>query len=188
MPLIILNAKIANREAIVGMGRRWPRVTRASLKAVAKWWIEKKFHGHFTSGNAAKYHHDPRSRFYKIVTKREEGEGDGREFDLILKGKSKRWLWASAAITGTQHSSVLRMKAPAYFTDPHLGRVEKEVKDRKNPGRIRNIVINITRQPDKVRELTEISIADKNDMQEFLERDMSMRARAVLMGLGVFVV
>jgi hypothetical protein len=196
MPPIVLNTKIENREAIVGMGRRWPAVIRTSLKAVARYWLEKKFPGHFTPGNEARYHHDERNKFYKRFIKPVEGEGQGKFVDLLLKGKSKRWLWTSATISGTQHHAIVRMKGPAYFANPFIGRLEKQITQtnynaRQNmmePGMTRTIIINITRQPDKVRELTEVSIADKNDLQQFLQNDIGMRARIALVGRGVVAI
>jgi hypothetical protein len=193
MALVILNTTIENADSIKGMSRKWPGIIRASLQAVALWWFTNVFPRHFTPGNEVRYHHEPRNPFYKKVIKRMEGEGQGRYVDDLLKGKSLRWMLMSATITGTQHVATLRMKPPAYFTDPKTGRVEKQIQDetydpRLNVmglGRIRTIIINITRQPDKVREVTQFSATDKNDQQAHLESDMTMRMRIATVGRGV---
>lgn len=180
MPIIILNATIQNKDAIKGMKRRWAAVLREALKGTAICWMENIFPKHFTAGNAREYHHEARSKFYKIVIKREEGIGGGKEYDDILKGRSMREMWASATVTGTQNYAMLRLKAPAYFTDPYIGKVDKEITD-KRTGERRQITINITRQPDKVREVTEFSEADRNYLQEFLEGYISLKVHLALM-------
>lgn len=176
MPLVVLNTEIKNAWVIKGIKRKWPQVLRLSMFAIARRWMEVKFPSHFTPGNETRYSHERRNPFYKRVIKIFEGEGQGKYVDDLLKGRSRRQLWTSTTITATQHRSTIRMKAPAYFTDPYIGRIEKEIPVKNDPSRMRKIIINITRQPDKVRELLEVPAKDKDDLQQYLQKRMEVLA------------
>lgn len=178
MPMIVLYPKLEKQHWIFSdwtKGWKWAAIKKMSLQSVARFWLENIFPGHFTPGNQARYQMKPRSKFYKEVVKKIEGEGQGRFVDLLLKGKSKRWLRTSARITGTQERATLRMSGPAYFANPYLGRVHKEI---ETPSGTRRVIdINIRSQPDKPKELTTINESDRQAMRRHFRDDVAMRIK-----------
>jgi len=195
MPYIALYPEIEKQHWVFSdwvRGWKWNAIKRTSLQTVARYWLENIFPRHFTPGNDSRYQMEPRNQFYKNVVKKQEGEGQGRFVDLLLKGQSKRWLRSSARITGTPTRATLYMQGPAYFANPYIGKLRKEVVDQKynarlgvmEEGRRRFIEINIRHQPDKPRELTTISEQDRQDMRRAFNDDLNLRIKLAVAASG----
>lgn len=180
MPLITLNAKLENAKAIKGMRGKWAGVKKAAMTSVAQAWLDRIFPEHFSASNRSKYQMEKRNRFYKMVVKRIEGEGEGKTTDLVLKGKSRRYLKHSARITATQERATLRMSGPSYFANPFVGLLKKEITNQQ--GRTYTKEIRITRQPDKVKELTQVSSGDRRLLTAYLREEIRNRVKELTKG------
>lgn len=157
--LIVLSAELKNIPR--GYGRRYRAVKREALREVAWYWHARILHRHFTPGNSSRYRMKMRNKLYRQEIKIKQGEGQGRFVDLILKGRSLRWMRAFASVTATGTQSTLRMKTPAYFTKPFVGSWTDPETGRRRV---------ITQQPDKPGEVKQISTDDRADMSRFLRR------------------
>lgn len=183
MPLIALDVKIEKKNYIWSqefLRGKWGAIKKESMRAVAQFYLEQIFPKHFAPGNKHQYQHDPRNPFYLDIVKRIEGEGDGKRVDLILKGKSRRWLRTSAKITATANRATLTMSGPSYFANPFVGRVEKQITGKN--GRERTITINIKKQPDKKRELQTISNQDREMLNNFVHTEIANRIKRIIFG------
>ena len=175
MPLVILDCKITGGIP-KGTSRRIPAITRASLRAVAGFWFETQLERHFTPGNESRYRYDRRNPVYLSKIKPHEGSGQGKYVSDILKGQSLRWLRSFASVTGPQRQATIRMVAPTYFEKPFIGTTV----DPKN-GRLKHV----TRQPDKPKEVTTISDADREALNRFGQGDARMRTELLMRSIGV---
>lgn len=183
MPLIALDIKIEKKNYIWSqefLRGKWSTIKKESMRALAQFYLDEIFPKHFAAGNKSQYQHDPRNPFYLDVVKRIEGEGDGKRVDLILKGKSRRWLRTSAKITATSNRATLTMSGPNYFTNPHVGSVQKQITNKD--GRERTITINIRHQPDKKRELQTISNNDRTMLNNFVHAEIANRIKRIIFG------
>lgn len=182
MPLIVLNAKIENQRAITGLKGQWNKVHREAMRGVPMFWMQKRFPDRFKPGNFSRYRMERRNAFYKNFVKQEEGEGDGKTAWLKLKGMSERWLRTSARVTATRNRATLYMTGPSYFSNPFIGKVEKEITIRST-GMKRQIRFNIKRQPNKPAELTTIIEADRREIQSFLEGSLARMVHLAKQGV-----
>lgn len=130
--------------------REHPRVVREIMRGIATDWHEYVQPRHFTPGNSARYRMERRTDWYRRNSKLSKGRGQGKYVANLLTGKSRRFAMAFAKITATQHKATVTMTLPSYFDRPYAG-TRTVRKGRKT------IVKRITRQPDKPRELTQIT-------------------------------
>lgn len=128
--------------------RGFARVHNTLMRDTADFWHERIFPGHFTPGNEDRYEMKPRTPAY-LTSKRRRGTGQGRYVANVFSGMSFRWMMTSFGITATQDSATVRMKAPTYFTQPY------------NPRGT---------QPDKPREVTQVSTRDLAEIQKYMQR------------------
>lgn len=156
MPIVALNVRIENKKAITGMKGKWAGVMRESISSTAQAWMDKIFQSHFEPSSRYRYQHEPRSKKYRRMKVRRGVAGDT---DLVLTGKSRRWLRAFARITNkSQRKCTLRMTAPTYFTNPPPGQ----------------------RQPDKAAELTRMTDQDRLILKVHLESEIRRRVRELI--------
>jgi hypothetical protein len=147
--IVSLALDVHDSSGMRGMTTAWRRIVREVLREVAQHWHAEILDQHFSGRNRTEYRHEPRTRWYLSVWKPRKGSGTGRYADLVLTGRS----WRAAKlgrVSVRAGAAVLTMAMPAYFTTPFVGTI-------RGPGRPRRI----TRQPDKVRELTTISLRDR---------------------------
>lgn len=175
MPLIILNCKITGGTP-VGLSRKVPTVTKASLRATAEMWHGTIMEKHFTPGNDSRYRFDPRNAVYMAEIKRQEGVSQGRYVKDILKGQSLRWMRTFKNIAATSKQAVVRMTTPTYFEKPFLGTFV----DPKN-GKTKHV----TRQPNKPGEATQINDSDRSNLTKFAQSDMVLRMELLTRGIGL---
>lgn len=173
MPLVIVNCRITGKPP-TGIGRKMSAIYRTSLRAVAGCWHGRILEGHFTNYNDSRYRFDPRNRIYMEEIKKNEGVGGGRYIKDLLKGQSLRWLRTFATISATQHQAVLRMNSPTYFEHPFIGSFVDP-----QSGRLKNV----TRQPNKPNEITQINSADHAMLEKFARGDVTMRAELAIRGI-----
>ena len=167
--MIVLNTRIVDRSCVRGLGRGGlGRLQKQSLKAAAEDWHARTLPRHFTPGNMARYQIRKRSAFYLGIIKPRAGVGQGRFVDLVLKGRSKRFLQTFVTITGTKDRQTVRMKPPGYFTNPFVG----SWTDPKS-GRTRRI----TRQPDKPAETTRTNSEDRDRLRRVCETRLAALVR-----------
>lgn len=166
MPLIALNITVTDKSPLRGLGRRWGQIQRASLQAVARHWQATILPKHFTPGNRSRYGLAPRNRLYMQKIKQRKGKGQGKWVDDLLTGQSRRWMQSLSTITGSRNHCTLRMKAPAWFTNPFIG----SYRDPKS-GKTKTV----SQQPDKPAEATAISADDRANLIKFLQGDITMR-------------
>lgn len=157
--LIVVNAFVKNPPR--GYARRYRAAKKEALRELAWYWHSNMLARHFSPGNSARYRMRPRNRIYREEIKKTKGEGQGRFVDLLLKGRSLRWMKSFAAVTGTDSQATLRMKPPGYFTRPFIGSYTDPETGRR---RI------ITQQPDKPSEVREISSDDRAALVRFIRR------------------
>lgn len=174
MPLIVLNCKLENRKAIIGMKGKWGTVTKFVLQQVARAWHREKLQSHFTPGNNTRYQMKERTRFYRAIVKLRRGTGQGKYVDLMLSGRSLRALKAFSTVSGTATAATLTLKPPGYFTKPFIG----SWRDPKT-GRMKTI----RQQPDKVAELKRMSPEDRRWLQRLARREMKLRVELARRGI-----
>jgi hypothetical protein len=159
MPLVVLNCELKHRPR--GMGRRYSRVKKEVLKEVAWHWHAKILERHFTPGNSSRYRMATRNKVYREFIKKEQGTGQGRFVDLLLRGQSLRRMRHFSSVTGTQYYATLTMNTPTYFTRPFIGTFTDP-----NTGRVKRV----SRQPDKPGEVKQISNDDRAMLTRFARR------------------
>lgn len=157
--VIILGVELEDRSGIRGLGKVWGQILKQSLAETAREWGESILGDHFGGRNRSEYAHVPRTSFYLKVSKLRRGVGPGRFTDLVLTGASRRAARTSLRVTSTRHQATLRMSLPSYFTNPFVGTYQDGRKTKR-----------ITRQPDKVAELTRISRQDREQLRLFCEK------------------
>lgn len=183
MPLVAVSANVENQSAIRAafrkMGVSYAAVKADSLESAAEFWMRRFFPMHFAPGNRQRYNHEPRSRVYRSKVKEQEGQGDGKNTDLIFSGMSRRWLRSSAKITGTSNQATLRMNGPGYFANPFIGRIKKQLYTR--PGeKPQFTMIDIKRQPNKVKELTQVRDDERREIGQHLQSELRRRVNNIL--------
>lgn len=155
--MIVLGVKLIDSTGLKGGVRTIGRIQRDALRSTAEFWHQVILARHFSPGAAAGYHHEQRSRVYKQIIKPKEGSGPGKYVDLLLKGRSRRAMQYLYTITGSKDRMTLRMQTPKYFTNPYIG----TFKDPRT-GKAKRI----TRQPDKVKEVTTIGSGDRQILRD----------------------
>lgn len=171
--MIILDIKTQNSTPMKkGRSRKWLRgITKRVLFDTAEHWHQTIFPKHFTSANRSRYQTAVRNRIYRERIKPRKGAGQGKFVDLLLTGKSRRYMLALPQITSTSRKATVTMKPPAYFTNPHIGSfVDPRTGKQKR----------ITQQPDKVEEATRVSEDDKRLLREFAATRMHKYANEPL--------
>lgn len=157
--LIVLNAFLTKPPH--GMSRRYQQIKKEALQEVAWYWHSNILARHFSPGNTSRYRMKTRNKVYREEIKKTKGEGQGRYVDLLLKGRSLRWMKTFASVTTTADKATLRMKPPNYFTRPFIGSYTDPETGRR---RI------ITQQPDKPAEVKQISSDDRAALVRFIRR------------------
>lgn len=155
--MIALHVQMIDRSGLKGGARRIGQVQRLALRDTAETWHAQLLAKHFSPGAAAGYRFAARSRVYKEFIKPHEGTGQGKFVDLLLKGRARRSLQSLYSIVGSKDRATIRMQAPAYFTNPFVGTFT----DPKT-GKLKRI----TRQPDKVREVTAVGAGDRQILRD----------------------
>lgn len=168
---IILGFEIQMRGKLLGKEGR--KAVRDSVKAgmiEAAWqWHAVILDKHFVSSNRGRYQHEKRTDVYLNFIKKMQGTGVGRFVDQIKTGKSRRFLKAFASVSGTARSVTLTMKPGRYFTNPFVGSfTDPRTGEQKR----------VTRQPDKVAELTRVHVQDARDLRDFAARKVANLLRA----------
>jgi hypothetical protein len=158
MTLAILDLKTRPRKRLVGLQTTYTKLVGEVMRRTVQHWHREIFPRHFGARNRSKYNFAPRSRLYTEKIKRFEGQAEGKFRDLVLKGWSKFMLTNMEQITGTAKRLTVRMHAPFYFDKPFVGTwVNPKTGKRKT----------ITRQPDKVAEVTRFDAEDFEDIRAF---------------------
>ena len=155
--MIVLDVKLIDTTGLKGGVRAISRIQREALRSTAEFWHQVILARHFSPGAAAGYHHASRSRVYKQIIKPKEGAGPGKYIDLLLKGRSRRAMQYLYTITGSKDRMTLRMQTPGYFTNPYVGTFNDP-----RTGKTKRI----TRQPDKVKEVTTIGSGDRQILRD----------------------
>lgn len=134
-------------------------VLKQALFDTAWMWHKRVFPGHFTSGARSEYGDgiEKRTKGYIFQRKLRKGEGLGKTVMNRFQNKSVRWMRHLVRVTGTGNKATVRMQAPAYFTHPYTGRIVLD------DGR----TVDISRQPDKPKEVTLVSDEDRGQLRAF---------------------
>lgn len=156
MPLVLL-IDVQGSAALKGGKRKLARLQKQALLRTAEYWHRRLFPRHFTPGNTSRYQLQPRTRFYKEIIKKFQGQGQGRFVDLVLTGRSARAMKSLARFTSTTNRTTVRMRPPSYFTNP--------------------FATGGKQQPDKVAEVQRMSAEDRSDLQDFFRRRVAALAK-----------
>ena len=162
MPAIELDANDIKTK-LGGWARGFGAIHRQLMRDAAQYWHDEIFPSHFTPGNETRYTMAARTPGY-MSRKRKYGIGQGRYVSNIFTGTSLRWMMHSEKITATAAAgtsqATLRMSAPTYFTNPFVGtKIGRHGKE-----------VTITRQPDKVAEVTQVNDRDDQQLRRFMQR------------------
>lgn len=167
------------RGALSGRARKWiGELQKRTLFSVGEYWHKQIFPRHFFTGAEQQYDYEPRTEFYKTVIKPIEGVAGGKNpnISLNLKGESMRaMVFIPPKISGTRNRVTVTMnQPPAYFRNPFIG-VLPSSGDATRGGKPKVV----TRQPDKVAEVTGISERDTQELREFATREMTPIIRSI---------
>lgn len=173
---ITLGVEITNMRQFRGMGIRFAKLRKETLQETAEYWHARVLGRHFTPGNAGRYRMSRRKQFYLDKIKSKLGQGQGKWVDLVLRGKSERWMRVFKTISGTSTAATLRMKPPGYFANPFVG----SYRDRR--GRTRQI----SQQPDKPSEVTRFDESDRGSLRRYMQQRLQSRVSGILFqGSGI---
>lgn len=168
--MIVLGVEITNMRQFKHLGIRFKRLTKETLQETAEYWHLRLLERHFTPGNASRYRMQKRRPVYLTKIKSRLGMGQGKWVDLLLRGKSLRWMKVFKTISGTSSQATLRMRPPTYFGNPFIGTF------RDPKGRTRRI----TQQPDKVSEVTRFDESDRGSLRWYMQQRLRARLSATL--------
>lgn len=153
MSLIVLSFKIEDGVKAPLSKANMARAAKDALRTAAELWRDKILPERFLFGTQNQYQFDQRTQIYLRIIKRIFGQGEGKSANLLLrlKGTSFRFAQYFSTITATGNRATITMKMPAYFTNPQIGTVYENGRRKQ-----------IRRQPDKVRELTQMTRSNVN--------------------------
>ena len=109
---------------ISGLGRAMPKIRRQSFQLIAAFWLRDIFKKHFRPSAHQEYQHQARDEDY-LKRKRFIGVGQGKRDDLVLSGRSRRFMSHSPRIKATSTGVTIRMDAPLYFRRRISGQPDK---------------------------------------------------------------
>lgn len=163
--MIVLNIKVEDSSPLASMKRELAKIKREVMGEVGNEFVRSHLLPHFGPQNRARFAHDRRNRVYASKIKTKKGQGAGRFVDDVLSGASKRQAQATVRVTKTQDRATVRCSLPAYFVKPFIGTFVKE--ERGKDGTVRRVPKRVTRQPDKVKELTTVDQKDRQELAEY---------------------
>lgn len=108
---------------------------RFAVKDLGRYWFNELLPEHFESSAHTEFDYLPRDKDW-LESKLKFGLGKGRKNDLMLSGKSLRFLTHGPVIKATSANVSIQLSAPVYFSNPRY----------KTPG-----------HPDKSDEVTRVS-------------------------------
>ncbi len=146
----------AARAALKNLGGTLAKGRKQLMTDIALFWHTEIFPSHFTPGAESRYGYEPRSKKY-LAKKRKYGRGQGKYVSNVFTGMSKRWMTSLAKVSATGNTATVNMPAPAYFRKPFVGTAT-------DPN---GKTFTITRQPDKVAEVTRVNAADLQKIRSF---------------------
>lgn len=167
MPFVMPQIEIRGDDYKTNAGnwrRGFGKVYRDLMRDTITFWHDKIFPSHFTPRNDERYQFEKRSPGYIKNTKRRYGIGQGKYVDNVFTGMSFRWMMSLVKYTATAPkgtaSATATMSAPTYFTSPKIGTFVGS----------NGKTYTITRQPDKVKEITQVNANDLAQIQKFMQR------------------
>ena len=151
MSLIILSFKMSENVTSTFSKANLAKAAKAALRLSAEMWRDDIMPERFLLQTQNQYVLETRTQIYLRIIKRLMGVGEGKSSNLLLrlKGTSFRFAKYFSTITATANKSTITMRMPAYFTNPKIGTVYENGKRKQ-----------IRRQPDKVKELTQMTHAN----------------------------
>jgi len=153
---VILGIQTEDQANLKDLRRKFKGFMKATLQTVAEFWHQQLLKKHFLTAARSKYAFEQRNEFYKDVIKKIEGVGEGKSIDLVLKGQSKRFMMAFPKHSGTSVRSTVTMRPPTHFTNPFIGTFTDPKTGKQK---------HISRQPDKVREVTGVVDEDRQALR-----------------------
>jgi hypothetical protein len=155
---VVLNCKIDEIGLRDKIGRGPAGKLQKQLMAeLGAFWHENIMPQHFAANNRFAYRLKSRNDLYLDEIKKEEGQGPGKETLLVLSGKSRRFAMAFVKISGSKTRHTVTMSTPPYFARPFIGTFTTKNGETKQ----------ITKQPDKPDEMTQVNGRDRNRMIKF---------------------
>ncbi|GAB5444380.1 MAG: hypothetical protein Fues2KO_47290 [Fuerstiella sp.] len=155
MPLMVLSFKIED-EVTPGLSKRnLAAANRTTHRFAGEYWLERIMPRHFHGSTQGRYELEPRNEIYLRIIKPKTGQGAGRYALLQKSGASFRFAQFFSRVTATQHRAVVKINVPAYFATPKTGTIYEGGRRKE-----------ITRQPNKARELTDTTREDARDVDE----------------------
>lgn len=133
------------------------KLQKQLMHDLGEFWHDEIMPGHFAPNNKFAYRLALRNEIYLDEIKKEEGQGSGKTTLLLLTGKSRRFAMAIYKISGTKGRHTVTLNTPPYFGNPKIGTfVDKNGQTKQ-----------ITKQPDKPGEVTQVNFRDRNRMIRF---------------------
>ena len=93
------------------------RIRREGFRNIGEYWHQELLPDHFRPAARTEFQHMQRDREY-LEAKRIFGRGQGKVDDLVLSGKSRRFLMHAPRIKATGTGVTIRMDSPVYFRNP----------------------------------------------------------------------
>lgn len=157
MPVVLSTEIRENVGFEDGLLKKIRTAKRKAIKLTARYWHSHIFPRHFAASAESEYGQEDRGKDYKD----RKLERTGKAINLILSGKSRRFMLALEKISATKEdAAIVTMPVPRYFTLPKIGRFINFLGREKE----------IARQPDKPTEATETSDRDRKDLDRFMKR------------------
>lgn len=167
----LLNVRIKDGIGLKKLGFRLRTdVMKVALQETAVYWHDMVFPGHFAAGARREYQFEKRNRGYIFQTKIPEGVGPGKSRPDLFHSFSELRMKHMWTVRGTANKATVSMDAPAYFTNPALGTFT-------NPRTGRTF--HISHQPDKPKEVTQVSQEDREELSTFYREAVLRRVKAL---------
>lgn len=148
---VILGIKVERTAPLGEMRKELAKIRREVMRDVGNRFVSEHLKPHFGPANRQRFKHEKRNDGYLKRIKPDQGVGDGRFVDNVLTGRSKRQVMASAKVVATRDRATVRATVPGYFAKPFIGSFLRFKRDKD--GRLKSKLKQVTRQPDKVKEL-----------------------------------
>jgi hypothetical protein len=159
--MIILRAKLTEKRPLDVARDAWRVIMRAAYRAVGLYWVEKFLAGHFEPGAGEKYRYKIRSKAYRARKDRLRAAGQpfarggapvigGSNQPNVLTGYMRREMMRSVVVRGFPTRATVYLYGPAYLTTR----------------------FHTKAQPDKPREITTVTDAERRELAKVLEAEV----------------
>ncbi len=159
--MIVLRGKLVENRPLDVVRDAWRTITRNAYRAVGLYWVQNFLQKHFEPGAGQKYSYQFRTRAYQQRKDRQFAAGRpmskggapviaGSDTPLVLTGYMKREVTTNVVVRGYPTRATVIMYGPQYLATRFFKK----------------------RQPDKAKELTTVTGAEREELAKVLRQEL----------------